>query len=306
MTSESVEPRQSEAMVGSTDTPDGIPVRVDELLAAMTLTEKAGQLTQYFYFRLPETADAEPALGLDVAKQPGMVRAALERGEVGSLLFVTDPAEINRLQRRAVDGNRLGIPLLFGSTSSTGCAPSSRCRSRWRLLRPGDDRAGTGGRRPRGPGGGYPLGLRADGGHRPGPLWRPVRWASLTPFFQKKAWTVASPVCRATPATSPTSFTALAEPKVRHGPPDSQHGVTDVCARRRTSSTVGRLDRQSPLTIEYTSTRSCSRSSGHSAATSAARGGPATGLGAGDAEADCWAATATENTCRVARLPTAA
>ena len=43
-----------------------------------------------------------------------MVEAALGRGEVGSLLFVTDPAEINRLQRLAVDGHRLGIPALFG------------------------------------------------------------------------------------------------------------------------------------------------------------------------------------------------
>ena len=39
-----------------------------------------------------------------------MVEAALGRGGVGSLLFVTDPAEINRLQRLAIEGNRLGIP----------------------------------------------------------------------------------------------------------------------------------------------------------------------------------------------------
>ena len=43
-----------------------------------------------------------------------MVEAAFGRGEVGSLLFVTDPAEINRLQRITVDGNRHGIPALFG------------------------------------------------------------------------------------------------------------------------------------------------------------------------------------------------
>jgi hypothetical protein len=30
------------------------------------------------------------------------------------LLFVTNPAEINRLQRLAIDGNRIDIPLLFG------------------------------------------------------------------------------------------------------------------------------------------------------------------------------------------------
>ena len=38
----------------------------------------------------------------------------MSEGKVGSLLFVTDPAEVNRLQRLAVDGNRQGIPALFG------------------------------------------------------------------------------------------------------------------------------------------------------------------------------------------------
>ena len=36
---------------------------------------------------------------MDSDAQPRMVEDALGRGEVGSLLFVTDPAEINRLQR---------------------------------------------------------------------------------------------------------------------------------------------------------------------------------------------------------------
>jgi beta-glucosidase len=93
---------------------DTIQSRVEELLAQMTPAEKAGQLTQYFYFRLPAGVDAEPALGVDVDEQPRMVESVLQQGGAGSLLFVTDPAEINRLQRLAVDGNRLGIPLLFG------------------------------------------------------------------------------------------------------------------------------------------------------------------------------------------------
>jgi beta-glucosidase len=88
--------------------------QVDELIAQMTPAEKAGQLTQYFYFRLPAGAETEPALGLDVDSQPKMVESALREGAAGSLLFVTDPAEINRLQRLAIEGNRLGIPLLFG------------------------------------------------------------------------------------------------------------------------------------------------------------------------------------------------
>jgi len=89
-----------------------IKSQVDELIAQMTPVEKAGQLTQYFYFRLPE--GAEPGLDFDADEQPRMVESALRNGVAGSLLFVTDPAEINRLQRLAVDGNRLGIPVLFG------------------------------------------------------------------------------------------------------------------------------------------------------------------------------------------------
>ena len=86
--------------------------RADELLAEMTTAEKAGQLTQYFYFGF----EREPGRRRDAGSgsQSEAVEAALARGEVGSLLFVTDPAEINRLQRLAVEGNRLGIPALFG------------------------------------------------------------------------------------------------------------------------------------------------------------------------------------------------
>src|ERR1700680_1329484 len=89
-----------------------IQSQVDELITQMTAAEKAGQLTQYFYFRLPP--GAEPALDFDADKQPEIVESALREGSAGSLLFITDPAEINRLQRLAVKGNRLGIPLLFG------------------------------------------------------------------------------------------------------------------------------------------------------------------------------------------------
>src|SRR3954471_16143404 len=87
-----------------------IASRVDELIAEMTAAEKAGQLSQYFYFRLPAGVEVEPAL----LGQPEMVESALREGAAGSLLFVTDPAEINRLQRLAIEGHRLGIPVLFG------------------------------------------------------------------------------------------------------------------------------------------------------------------------------------------------
>lgn len=93
---------------------DPINTKVDELLAKMTPAEKAGQLTQYFYFRLPAGAVTAEALAFDADAQPRMVESALSAGGAGSLLFVTNPAEINRLQRLAIEGNSLGIPLLFG------------------------------------------------------------------------------------------------------------------------------------------------------------------------------------------------
>ena len=85
-----------------------LQARVDELLAKLTLEEKAGQLSQYFYFGAPEAAVGPSP------QKPREVEDALARGGCGSLLFQTDPAEINRLQRLAVEGNRHGIPALFG------------------------------------------------------------------------------------------------------------------------------------------------------------------------------------------------
>ncbi len=95
-------------------TDEAIRSRIDHLLAGMTPAEKAGQLTQYFYFGALPDSDAEPVGGISLSGQPAMVEAALGRGEAGSLLFVTDPAETNRLQRLAVEGSRFGIPALFG------------------------------------------------------------------------------------------------------------------------------------------------------------------------------------------------
>jgi beta-glucosidase len=85
-----------------------VSARVEELLAAMTLEEKAGQLSQYFYLGAPDAAVGESP------QTPGEVEDALAHGGAGSLLFVTDPAETNRLQRLAVEGSRHGIPALFG------------------------------------------------------------------------------------------------------------------------------------------------------------------------------------------------
>ncbi|WP_203566729.1 glycoside hydrolase family 3 N-terminal domain-containing protein [Aestuariimicrobium ganziense] len=100
-----------------------IPVeeRVDDLLGRMTLEEKAGQLTQYFYFgafaqNFPADTDMGqlPVDAQMFLQQPKMVEAALQAGGAGSLLFVKDAANANRLQKMAIEGNRHGIPLIFG------------------------------------------------------------------------------------------------------------------------------------------------------------------------------------------------
>jgi beta-glucosidase len=70
---------------------------VDSLLQKMTTEEKIGQLSQLFVF------DSGEAFEKSVAA-----------GEVGSLLFLTDPAVINRMQHTAVEKSRLHIPLIFG------------------------------------------------------------------------------------------------------------------------------------------------------------------------------------------------
>ena len=94
-----VSARRAPAQTSSSAPPDEAAVRqrVDALLGQMTLAEKLGQLSQLF--------DFHPEKALD---------DAVTHGQVGSLLFVTDPAEINRLQHLAVDRTRLHIPLIFG------------------------------------------------------------------------------------------------------------------------------------------------------------------------------------------------
>ena len=77
-----------------------VEARVEALLARMTPADKAGQITQEF----------------DFSNMPDGIKpdAEVAAGRVGSLLFLTDPAEINRLQKIAVEQSRLKIPLLFG------------------------------------------------------------------------------------------------------------------------------------------------------------------------------------------------
>lgn len=74
--------------------------RASALLAQMTLEEKVGQVNQLFY--------------IGQLMKPEAMEPTIREGKVGSLLFVTDPALINRFQKIAVDQSRLKIPLLFG------------------------------------------------------------------------------------------------------------------------------------------------------------------------------------------------
>jgi len=72
--------------------------RADALLQQMTPEEKVGQLSQLFLFTKPDAA----------------MESRIAKGQLGALLFVTDPSLINHLQHVAVEQSRLHIPLLFG------------------------------------------------------------------------------------------------------------------------------------------------------------------------------------------------
>lgn len=68
--------------------------KVDSLLSQMTLEEKLGQMNQLSPWDFEELA------------------ARIRKGEVGSILNVVNPEEINKIQKIAVEESRLGIPIL--------------------------------------------------------------------------------------------------------------------------------------------------------------------------------------------------
>lgn len=70
-------------------------IRINRLLASMTLEEKVGQLNQYNFDQA--NLDSEVA-----------------SGKVGSIISESDPQRIQQLQRVAVEKSRLHIPILFG------------------------------------------------------------------------------------------------------------------------------------------------------------------------------------------------
>ncbi len=73
---------------------------LDELIHKMTLEEKIGQLTQIGGVPfMPDSLTPEDRI---------------RKGQAGSILWLSDPVAINRMQKIAVEGSRLHIPLIFG------------------------------------------------------------------------------------------------------------------------------------------------------------------------------------------------
>ena len=92
---------QSREMLATAVPAQSVRQRADALLRQMTVEEKAGQLNQ----------------GAGIGFQDLIKKAsdeAITKGEVGSILWLFDVKEINRLQHVAVEKSRLHIPLLFG------------------------------------------------------------------------------------------------------------------------------------------------------------------------------------------------
>ena len=90
----------------TSNSPDDARIRgkADSLLRQMTIEEKIAQLTQLPGLPLPEFKENVSLSIEEIIKQFG----------AGSVLWVSDPKDINRLQHIAVEQSRLHIPILFG------------------------------------------------------------------------------------------------------------------------------------------------------------------------------------------------
>ncbi len=83
---------------------------IDQLIARMTLEEKAGQLSLFGDPTRPDGAGANPA----AAAQPkAALLAEIARGRVGGLFNGIGVAGARELQRHALEHSRLKIPLVF-------------------------------------------------------------------------------------------------------------------------------------------------------------------------------------------------
>ncbi|MBA6152503.1 beta-glucosidase BglX [Gelidibacter maritimus] len=86
---------------------DSIGIKVNALLARMTLEEKIGQMNQYNGFW--DVTGPAPSEG-DAANK----YEHLKKGMVGSMLNVRGVKEVREVQKIAVEETRLGIPLIIG------------------------------------------------------------------------------------------------------------------------------------------------------------------------------------------------
>ncbi|EGK02502.1 beta-glucosidase BglX [Dysgonomonas gadei] len=127
---------------------NNIEKRVEDLLSKMTLEEKIGQMNQVSFFAVDDKAIAQYSdddmdtflvrmgiAGGQGQKKPSEMTKAekialikaeaakmldnnitqpIRDGKIGSLLNITDPVMVNRLQKAAMDESRLGIPMIIG------------------------------------------------------------------------------------------------------------------------------------------------------------------------------------------------
>ncbi|MGB6194156.1 MAG: beta-glucosidase BglX [Terracidiphilus sp.] len=88
-------------MMAQAMTADEAHRKAEALLKQMTVDEKVGQMTQSSGVQIP---------GLGTEKPDDLI----SQGKVGSVLWLINVKEINRLQHIAVEKSRLHIPILFG------------------------------------------------------------------------------------------------------------------------------------------------------------------------------------------------
>lgn len=88
-------------VIAQTNDDDAIHRRAIAMIAQMTVGEKVGQLNQVSGQSNPDSV--------------GALDKAISQGQVGSILWLINQKEINRLQHLAVEKTRLHIPLLVGN-----------------------------------------------------------------------------------------------------------------------------------------------------------------------------------------------
>ena len=103
--------------VALTASADADARRIEDLLSRMTLEEKVGQLCE----RVTRDPMISEGGDMDGRSFNEAVCDYIRRGEIGSFVGVPGLADYNLYQKAAVEGSRLGIPLMFGRGCVHGC-----------------------------------------------------------------------------------------------------------------------------------------------------------------------------------------